>query len=138
MAAVSESNVDLHHRSIDAVNRRDLEAFLALSDPDVEVVSRIVAVEGGLRGHDGVRRWWKSWFESFPDYTIEVLAVRDLGDVTIATMRAVGHGAGSELPFEDNIWLACRWRDGRCTWWQVFRDEAEAIEVVRTRNAETA
>ncbi len=127
---MSQENVDLHYRSIDAVNRRDLEAFLALMDEGVEAVSRIVSVEGRLSGHDGVRTWWNNWFASFPDYDIKVVGMRDLGDVTIATISAVGHGAGSELPFEDNAWLASRWRSGKCTWWQVFRAEAEALEAV--------
>ena len=130
---MSRENVELHHRSIDAVNRRDLEALLALMDEDVEAVSRIVAVEGGLHGHDGIHRWWGNWFETFPDYKLEVIAMRDLGDVTIATFRAVGHGAGSALPFEDNAWLACRWRHGKCIWWQVFRAEADALEAAGLR-----
>jgi hypothetical protein len=48
--------VELHYRSIDTVNRRDLAAFLAPKDDDVKAVSRIVAVEGALHGHDGIRR----------------------------------------------------------------------------------
>ena len=56
--------------------------------------------------------------------------MRDMGDVTIATISAVGHGAGSELPFEDNVWLACRWRSGKCSWFQVFPVEAEALVAV--------
>ena len=121
--------MELHYRSIDAFNRRDLEAFLTLMDKDVEAVSRIVAVEGGLHGHDGIRQWWDNWLEIFPDYKLEVVGMRDLGDATIATFSAVGHGAGSELPFEDNAWLACRWRHGKCIWWQVFRAEADAREA---------
>jgi len=35
---MSQENVELHYRSIDAVNRRDLAAFLALMDRDVEAV----------------------------------------------------------------------------------------------------
>ena len=126
---MSQENVELHYRSIDAVNRRDVEAFLALMDKDVEAVSRIVAVEGGLHGHRGIRRWWDSWLETFPDYTLDVVGMRDVGDFTIATFSAVGHGAGSELPFEDNAWLAARWRNGQCIWWQVFRAEAEALKA---------
>ena len=127
---MSQENVELHYRCVDAVNRRDLEAFLALMDEGVEAVSRIVAVEGALHGHDGVRTWWDNWFESFPDYKINVVGMRDMGVVTIATISAVGHGAGSELPFEDNAWLACRWRSGKCSWWQVFRAEAEVLAAV--------
>ena len=98
-------------------------------DEDVEAVSRIVAVEGGLHGHSGIRRWWDSWLEAFPDYKLDVVGMRDLGDVTIATFSAVFHSAGSGEFFEDNAWLACRWRHGQCIWWQVFRAEAEALEA---------
>jgi ketosteroid isomerase-like protein len=126
---MSEENVELGYRALDAVNRRDLDALLELMDEDVESVSRIVAMEGGLHGHDGVRRWWKGWFDAFPDYRMEVVEMRDGGDAIVATVRAVGHGAGSDLPVEDIIFHASRWRDRRCVWWQVFRTEAEALEA---------
>jgi ketosteroid isomerase-like protein len=126
---MSQENVELAYRAIDAVNQRDLDGLLALMDEDVESVSRIVAMEGSLHGHDGVRRWWDNWFQAFPDYKIEVVEARDRGDVVIATFRALGHGAGSELPFEDKAWHGSRWRDGKCVWWQVFTDQAEALEA---------
>lgn len=126
---MSQENIELGLRAIDTVNRRDLDALLELMDEDVESVSRIVAMEGGLHGHDGIRRWWKSWFDAFPDYQLDVVETRDGGDVVVATIRAVGHGAGSDLPVEDNIFHASRWRDGRCVWWQVFTTEAEALEA---------
>jgi ketosteroid isomerase-like protein len=126
---MSKQNVKLHRRSIDAVNRRDLSAFLKVMDEDVEAVSRIVAVEGGLRGHEGVRRWWEEWLAAFPDYAIEVDEIHDLGEVTIAAMRAVAHGAGSDVPLEDRIWLACRWRQGKCVWWRVLYSWDDALEA---------
>lgn len=127
---MAEANVELAGRCFDAVNRRDLEGLLALMDEEVEVYSRIVAMEGGLRGHEGVRRWWQNWFDAFPDYAIEVVEVRDLGEVTLAELRAVGHGAGSEVPFRDEIWHAGRWRGGKCVWWRVFYSRQEAIEAI--------
>ena len=85
---MSEENVQLVRSGIEAVNRRDLDALLALMDDDVESVSRIAALEGGLHGHPGVRQWWESWFESFPDYDIEIVDVHDHGEVVIASLRA--------------------------------------------------
>ena len=131
--AMSEANVELAYRAIDAINRRHLGAFLPLMDEDVEAVSRIVSVEGGLHGHDGIRRWWENWFDVFPDYQIEVVDVRDLGDLIVAALRALGHGAGSDLPFEDTIWLASRWRRGKCVWWRIFNTADEALEAAGLR-----
>jgi hypothetical protein len=130
---MTQENVDLAYRAIDSMNRRDLGAFLAMMDEEVEAVSRIVAVEGGLHGHDGIRRWWENWFNVFPDYEIEVVDVRDLGDVIVAALRALGHGAGSDLPLEDTTWLASRWLRGKCVWWRVCGSAHEALEAAGLR-----
>jgi ketosteroid isomerase-like protein len=127
---MSQENVELALRAYDAFNRRDWDDFVALMDDDVEIQTRIAAIEGARRGHDGMRGWWDTMLSAFPDYDIEVVDVRDLGDVTLASMRAVGHGAGSEVPFEDLLWHTGRWRRGKCVWWAAFPTEAEALEAV--------
>jgi ketosteroid isomerase-like protein len=126
---MSHENVELAYRAVEAFNRRDLDALLALMDDDVEVVSRIVVFEGGLRGHDGVRRWWQNWLDTWPDYEVEVVEVRDAGDVTVAAMRAMAHGAGSEVPFEDTVWQLARWRARKCIVWRIFTNRSEAFEA---------
>ncbi len=75
---MSQENVELVHRAIDAVNRRDLAALLAVMDDDVEAAPLMAAMEGGYRGHDGIRRWWENLHDVWPDFSIEVLEVRDL------------------------------------------------------------
>jgi hypothetical protein len=44
---MSQENVDLNYRAIDAFNRRDLGAYLALTDPDIEFTPYEVWVQGG-------------------------------------------------------------------------------------------
>jgi ketosteroid isomerase-like protein len=127
---MSQDNVELARRAWDAVSRRDLDAFLALMDPEVVAVPRILAVEGGaLHGHDGIRDWWRSIFGVFPDFDAEVIEVRGVGDVTISNVRAHGHGGGSHTPFEDAIWVVSHLRDGKVVRWQTFPTEAEALEA---------
>jgi ketosteroid isomerase-like protein len=128
---MSQENVELAQQAFDAFNRRDMGAFLALMDADVEAVSRLVAMEGGYHGHDGIRRWWENVHDVIPDFSLEVVEVHDLGDLTVATLRARGHGSGSDTPVEEMQWHACRWRRRKCTWWRTFRTEAEALEAAR-------
>src|SRR2546423_8051372 len=61
---MSQENVELNYQSHDAFNRRDLDAFLALTDPDVEFTpyERVIEGLGPYYGHDGVRTWWKEAF----------------------------------------------------------------------------
>ena len=127
---MSQENVELHIKALDAVNRRDLDALLALMDPDVEAVSALVAIEGGYHGHIGMQRWWENLLAAFPDFTIEVDEVRDFGDVTVASLRNRGHGADTDTPFEQPVWQANRWQHGTCIWWRTVRTEAEALEAV--------
>ena len=117
------------YRGYDAFNRRDLAAFLELMDPEVESFSTIAPVEGHYQGHHGVRDWWRDLLVVFPDFKIEVLEVRELGEFTIAHFRRGGHGLDSGAPFEESVWQAVRWRHGRVVWWQNFRSEAEALEA---------
>src|SRR5574342_474568 len=125
---MSEENLELVRRWVDAVNNRDEDAFLAVMDDEVECVSRIVGMEGPLRGHEGARRWWQSWFAAFPDYRIEIVEELALGSMVLGGFRAAGHGAGSALPVEDVAWNLSDWRDGKCVWWQNFATRAEAVE----------
>ena len=127
---MSQENVELTCRAMDAVNRRDLDAFLALADDDVEAVPGAVAVDGGYHGHEGMRRWWKNWLDVFPDWNIEVVEVRDVGDLTVAALRFRAHGAGSDIPLDQTVWQVVRWRRGKCVWWRSFDTRAEALEAV--------
>jgi ketosteroid isomerase-like protein len=95
---MSKENVDRALEFLDAFNRRDLDAVIALADDGIEVESRLVAMEGGYRGHEGLRTWWRDFLGVFPDYTLELEEVRDLGDVTLGRMRGWGHGADSATP----------------------------------------
>ena len=125
---MSQENVELHYRTLDAVNRRDLGALLALMDDGVEAVPLIAAMEGGYHGHDGIRRWWANLLDAFPDFAIEIVEVRDVGDVTVMAVRIRGHGADSDTPVEQMIWHAVRWGRERCIWWGSFDTLAEALE----------
>jgi hypothetical protein len=42
---MSRENVEQAHRMAAAINRHDIEAVLALTDPDVEFIPRLVEVD---------------------------------------------------------------------------------------------
>ena len=129
--AMSQENVEAFKRGADAYNRRDLDAFLTVCDPEVEIITRLIPLEGGdsYKGHDGVRDWWRDLFAIFPDFSAEILEARDLGDFVIALVRVRGHGLDSGTPFEETLWQAGEFCHGRVVWWQTFESEAEALEA---------
>jgi ketosteroid isomerase-like protein len=50
---MSQENVERTRRAFDAFNRRDLDAFLAVIDPEVVFTTRFMEMEGDpyYRGH---------------------------------------------------------------------------------------
>jgi ketosteroid isomerase-like protein len=129
---MSQENVELLHQAIEAFNRRDLDAYLATNDPDVEFTPYERAVEGlgPYRGHDGVRIWWEESFAVLPDLRAELYEVRALGDTTVARGRLRGTGTGSGASFERALWLVNEWRDKKVVRWHAFASEADALEAV--------
>jgi ketosteroid isomerase-like protein len=132
---MSQENVERVHRAYDAFNRRDLDAFVALMDPEVELMTRFMELEGDpyYRGHAGVREWWRELLAVFPDFNSEVLEVRDRDDSIIVAVRVRGHGVEGGVPFEQVVWQAIKIRNGKATWWRNFGSEAEALEAAGLR-----
>ena len=128
---MSQGNVEVMEAAYAAIGRGDLDAFLALSHPEIEFHSLIAEAEGrAFRGHDGVRDWWDSVIESLGirpgAETIE--AFRDRG---ITRLGLAGNVAGVEVP--QTMWMGWRLRDGLVIWWATYRTEAEALEAVGLR-----
>jgi hypothetical protein len=128
---MSQENVRLFYEVIEAFNRRDLDAYLALMDPEVEFTPYEVWVQGGqpYRGHAGIRSWWHDTFEVLPDLKAEVYDVRDLNDRMFVHGCLRGQGAESGAPIERTMWLAIEWREGMEVWWCAFGSEAEALKA---------
>jgi hypothetical protein len=128
---MSQENVELHYRVVDLFNLRNLQAYLALMDPDVEWTPYEVWVQGGepYRGHAGIRSWWEETFAVLPDLRAEVYEIRDFGDRTFASGCLRGHGAGSGASIERAMWLANEWRDQRTVWASAFGSKTEALEA---------
>jgi hypothetical protein len=132
---MSRENVELFHQAIDAFNRRDLDAYLATQDSEVEFTPYERALEGlgPYRGHDGVRTWWEESLATLPDLNAEIHEVRAHGNLTFARGRLSGTGAESGASFDRMLWLANEWREGKTVWWQAFGSEAEALEAAGLR-----
>jgi ketosteroid isomerase-like protein len=127
---MSQENVELTRRAFEAFENRDLDGLLAMLDDDVEAFPILAGMEGGYRGHDGIRRWWAGLVGTFPDFSAEIVQLHDLGDLTIAVLRLRGHGAGSDTPVDTAAWHVSRFRDGKCIGWRVYTSEREALEAV--------
>jgi ketosteroid isomerase-like protein len=127
---MSEENVEIIRRGMDAFNREDLDALLEHVSPEVEFKSYLLGLEGELpKGHAGGRLWWDRVKEAFPDLRYDIQETRDLGETVIVKFLNTGTGPTSGVPIELTLWSVFFFRDGKVIRWESFRTEAEAFEA---------
>lgn len=125
---MSEQNVELHRRLVEAFNARDIEAWIALCDPSIEFHTMMGVGNAVYYGHDGMRSWHRDLEEAWGDeLRIEPEAYFDLGEQTLAfyVLRARGKqsGLGLALP----IAALARWRDGLACYWMTYDNREDAL-----------
>ena len=131
---MSEENVEVVRKWIDAFNRGDLDAWLGFLSP--EVVWESLPGPGFrdvYRGRAEVREWIEQLLEVF-DSHIEIDELTALSDDRVLSAYTIrGRGRGSGLPVErpswDVLWLA----DGLITRRHGFSSRDEALEAAGLR-----
>jgi ketosteroid isomerase-like protein len=120
---------EITKRNLEAFNRRDTEAMIALQHPEIEFVPITAAMEGRIyRGPDETREFVRGleldWevFETRPEEFYE----RGDRALALGTWYARGRGSRLELLTERGGWLA-EIRDGLIYRWRTYTDRAEAI-----------
>lgn len=117
---MSQENVDLFLKTIDAWNRDDVEAYVEAVHPEGEFHPGASLVQGGVvLGRDGVREWWADVHATFEVLTTDFKDVRDLGDAVLALGRTHGRST-SGVPVDAEYATLVRVRDGLVIWTQAF------------------
>ena len=107
-----QENIDLARRANEAWNRRDLEAMLTLSDPEIEYVNSPTALEPGTRhGHDGLKAVVRTQWAALTDARLEIDRIFDRGEDILTLGRLSRQLPGSEARLEDQSLILWRIRD---------------------------
>jgi hypothetical protein len=125
---VSEQNVELHRRVVEALNARDVEALIALCDPNAELHSALAAVGGAVyHGHDGLRTWQREIDDAFEAIRAEPEAFFDLTGHTLAfyVQRVRGRHSGAEVAMPAA--QVARWHNGLCVYFKVYARREDAL-----------
>jgi ketosteroid isomerase-like protein len=128
---MSRENVEIVRGTYPAFNRRDIPAFLASLDPEVEWIPIMAALEGRVyRGHDGVRQWIEDLAADWEHFEVQTEDFVDLGDrvLVLGHWRARGRGSGIELEDQAAAWLS-ELRDGKIVKMRTYSDRREALDA---------
>jgi ketosteroid isomerase-like protein len=131
--AMSEENVELARKAIDALNRGDLDAWLAFLSPDVvwEALPGVPGLGELYRGRAEVRDWIEQLFElAEGGIHTEIEQLTDLGDDRVfLAIVLTARGRGSGVPFEMPNWEVIWFAEGLVTRRQIFWTRDEALEA---------
>ena len=113
---MSEENLEVVRRAIEAYGREGLDGVLGYYDPEIEWTSTGDYIERATyRGHDGLRRYLGTMEEEFKDLRIEPVQLIDAGEQVISSVRFTGRGKASDAPVEMTLISVGSLRDGLST-----------------------
>jgi ketosteroid isomerase-like protein len=126
---MSQANVEIVKRVIDAVNRRDLDAYDDLVTPDFEwFVPRTVEGDGYL-GREGTESYFGEISDTWEEFRAIAEEYRDLGDRVLLLGRFEGRGKGSGVPVDAPMAVVYDFRDGKISRSRVYLDHGEALRA---------
>jgi ketosteroid isomerase-like protein len=126
---VSESeNVALVRLLMDAYQRDDLDAQLAVLDQDVELVEWPSGPDPRTyRGHAGVVQAYESWLEAWDSLDYDVKEVVDNGDRVFVAIQMRAKGRGSAIEIDAETFNVFTLRERLITKGQFFTDRQQAF-----------
>jgi len=127
---MSEENVEIVRRGLEALDRRDLSSWLAVNDEDCEVVPSRDWPEPGVRGPEAVFDWYLQAFDYLQPFRTADTEFIDAGaDKVLLQYRTDLRGRGSGAKFEFRRWCVVTMRKGMALRTEWFTDRAEALEA---------
>jgi ketosteroid isomerase-like protein len=128
---MSQENVEVVQRHIEAWNRADLTAFLAAFRSDAEIDwSRARALYKGVyRGRGGQEAFWDEFWSTFEASELEVHDLTGAGSEVVLWNTAHMRGRdGIEVTARSALVYTVE--NGKITRLRLFQERAEALEAV--------
>jgi len=128
---MSQANVEIVERGIDAFNRRDVEALAEVTALDFEWFPALPgAVEGdGYQGLQGIETYLGEILNTWEALQVLADEYRDLGERVLVLGRFEGRGRGSGVPVDAPQGIIYDLRGGRISRVRAYLDQDEALRA---------
>jgi ketosteroid isomerase-like protein len=132
---VSRENVDAALKGLDAFNRRDKAAWLAVNDPEVEAVPpRDWPESDPIRGREAVWDFYVENVEAFREGVLESTELIEVGhDKVVGHVQGEMQGKTSGASVAFDLWTVGTYRDGQALRVEWFAEREQALAAVGLR-----
>jgi ketosteroid isomerase-like protein len=95
---MSQENVEIVRIALRALDQRDVDAYLRVASPDIEVINPASELEGASVAHAGMRRFFAELEAAAESSSFEVSEIMAVGPRVLAlfTLTMVGRMSGAE------------------------------------------
>jgi ketosteroid isomerase-like protein len=84
---------------------------------------------GTYNGHDGIRRWFDSFYEAMEEVRLEPNRMETAGDQVVVSYRIVARGRSTGLEMVQEAVMLCTVREGLLGRMEFFATWAEAVQA---------
>jgi uncharacterized protein len=126
---VTTENVDSVRRGFEVLREQGLEAMLEFVDPEFEVTTppEFTVEPATYRGHDGIRRYFDSFYEVMEEVRFEPEEFIAAGEQVVVPMRLVARGRGTGIEADQRLVQVCTLRDGKILRIDIYATTEEAL-----------
>jgi ketosteroid isomerase-like protein len=132
---MSEENVELVRRAVEAYQRRDGQALRTMTHRDCEVFTLTEGETEGepFRGHAGIDEWLEHEFDPWDEFRVEPTEIRDVDDRVLMRSRVTARGKGSSVELNAEAGTVFEFRDGKIFRMRAYLDWHRALDAVGLR-----
>jgi ketosteroid isomerase-like protein len=123
---MSQENVEIVRRAMEAYVRGDTAGALADVDPDIVWNPN---EEPAGRGHNAVLSSLQGWEETWEDYSMRAEEYLDAGNKVVAALHFTGRGKASGVEVDARSYQVHTIREGKIVQMIEFTDRADALEA---------
>jgi ketosteroid isomerase-like protein len=126
---VASENVEVVRQGFEAFNRDGVEGILPFIHPEFEATTppELASEPDTYRGHEGVRRYFDSFYEVMEDIRWEAHGFQEVGDRVVVEFTLHARGKSTGLDFGQNAVQVWDLRDGKGIGLQLFPTLDEAL-----------
>jgi ketosteroid isomerase-like protein len=132
---VADADIEVVRAGFAALSEDGVEGLIRFIHPQFETTTtpQFSAEPDTYRGHDGIRRYFDSFYDAMDEIRFEPGEFRDAGGRVIVPVTLTARGRTTRIEVKQEVVMAWTVRDGQAVGLELFATLDEALDAVGDR-----